>query len=193
MTDYPEYGTADYVRARTRELVRGGYDSREDIVESVSQLAEDEQLAHLDVKAMVDSEISDLKHEQATWPVITDYDRLDTAMAALEDSGIVARQNFTCCQTCGHAEIYDEIKSLEKSGRKVRGYTFFHHQATEAAVEGGGINFAYGSANDSEDAASIANEVAKAMRNAGLKVDWNGKTTMCVMVELDWKRRWTGD
>jgi hypothetical protein len=195
MTDDPEYGTADYVRAYARNLVRGGYDSREDIVESVSQLVKDEQLAHLDAKEVVDSEISDLKYEQATWPVITDYDRLDTVMAALEDGGIVARQNFSCCMTCGSGEIKDEIETFNTAGRMARGYVFFHQQATEHAVDGYGINFAYGAAglDASVDAdIAIGRELADALRNAGLKVDWNGRLERCVMVELDWKRRWTG-
>jgi hypothetical protein len=196
MTDDPEYGTVDYVRAYARKLVRGGYDSREDIVEFVSQSAKDEQLAHLDIKAMVEAEISDLKREQVSWPVFTDYDRLDTAMAALEDNGIVARQNFSCCMTCGSGEIRDEIETFNAGGRMARGYVFFHQQATEHAVNGDGINFAYGAAglNPSVDEdIAIGRELAEALRNAGLKVDWNGRLERCVMVELDWKRRWPGD
>jgi hypothetical protein len=60
---------------------------------------------------------------QGQWPSVTDCDRLDQAFADLDGSGIVARQNFTCCQNCGHAEIGDEIAATEKSGTTLVGYT----------------------------------------------------------------------
>lgn len=51
----------------------------------------------------------------------------------------MARQNFTCCQTCGLAEIDDEIEVVRAEGRPVRGYAFFHQQDTAGAVEGGSL------------------------------------------------------
>lgn len=182
-----------HLRDYARKLVRGGYDTREEIVEIIAKYAADEKLAELNSRQLVDTEIKALKIEQASWSPLTDYDRLETAMRVLEEKEIVVRQNFTCCMTCGHAEIGDEIETFEAGGRKARGYAFFHQQATEHALEGYEINFAYGAATEGEDAISIASEVADAMRRAGLKVDWNGKDTMCVMVGVDWKRRWTGD
>jgi hypothetical protein len=195
MSGDAEIGTVEYVRNFARSLVRGGYDTREDIIAFVATMAEEDKLG-IDAREMVHSEIAALKREQATWPAVTDYDRLETAMSALEDRGIVARQNFTCCMTCGSSEIGDEIDSYNATGRRARGYVFFHMQATEHAVEGGGINFAYGSADrnaSSDDDVAIGAELADSIRRAGLQVDWNGKIEMCVMVGLDWKRRWTGD
>ena len=55
---------------------------------------------------------------QATWPAETDCDRLDKAFADLEQHGIVARQNFSDCGTCGVAEIPAEIDAAKKSGSK---------------------------------------------------------------------------
>jgi hypothetical protein len=40
-----------------------------------------------------------LSDEEKTWPVITDCDRVDAAFQHLEAHGIVARQDFSCCQT----------------------------------------------------------------------------------------------
>src|SRR5687767_8883107 len=44
---------------------------------------------------------------ERVWPAVTDCDRLDRAFAELETRGIVCRQDFTCCSTCGHYEIGD--------------------------------------------------------------------------------------
>ena len=43
--------------------------------------------------------------DQATWPERTDSDRLTDAFRALDQAGIVAREDFACCQNCGVAEI----------------------------------------------------------------------------------------
>lgn len=63
---------------------------------------------------------------------------LQGAFDQLEAAGIVARMDFTCCQTCGHAEI-----GLEKEGGDPRGYTFFHHQDTQR-ICGGSVMLAFG-------------------------------------------------
>jgi hypothetical protein len=58
------------------------------------------------------------------------------------------------------------------------------------------LNFSYGSAEqDASDDAHIAigRLVADEMRRAGLKVKWNGKLSMCIMVGLSWHRRWNSE
>src|SRR5438270_300390 len=76
--------------------------------------------------------------------------------ADLESAGIVCRQNFTCCGNCGGAEIGDEIEQQRELGREICGYTFFHWQDTERAVEGNGLYLSYGSILHGEKAALAA-------------------------------------
>ncbi|GAA3642822.1 hypothetical protein GCM10022267_31820 [Lentzea roselyniae] len=38
----------------------------------------------------------------------TDPERLTRAFAALREAGITARENFTCCRSCGESEIGGE-------------------------------------------------------------------------------------
>ncbi|GHA49892.1 hypothetical protein GCM10008927_13540 [Amylibacter ulvae] len=176
-------------------MVRGGYDSKAGIIAAAKHaFRDDETVTESDVEQLVDDAIQELIVEQESWPVETDFDRLTHAMNALEQNGIVARQNFSCCGTCGSLEINDEIKAYNQENKTpARGYVFFHQQATEAVVDGADINFHYGSALDarSETAdVAIGQELADAMRNAGFEVDWNGTIRQCVMVGLDWKRRW---
>jgi hypothetical protein len=183
LADVQEYVTAS---------VRGGYHSREEIIESGDEMASDEGLADVDIAALVDTAIADLQRKSSTWPAVTDYDRLVTALDALESKGIVARQNFTCCMTCGHTEIGEELEAFEEAGGVARGYVSFHQQATERVVDGDDINFAYGSVQEDVSSEEIAAELADELRKAGLAVDWNGESSMCVMVGVDWKRRWPG-
>jgi hypothetical protein len=128
--------------------------------------------------------------DQAAWPAVTDCDRLDKAFAELEQHGIVARQNFSDCGTCGVAEIVDEIDATRKKGREVRGYVFYHMQDTESAADGGGLYLNYGSVDAGEKAALvIAGEAVESLKRQGLETNWNGSIRERIGVKLDWKRR----
>ena len=70
------------------------------------------------------------REQQASWgpaPV----SGLTRAFAELEQIGIIGRENFTCCGTCGAAEIYDE----RDDSRAWRGYLFYHSQDTDGILE----------------------------------------------------------
>jgi len=130
------------------------------------------------------------KREQALWPATTDCDRLDAAFAELERAGIVCRQDFSCCGTCGVSEVFDEMKQQTKRGMQVRGYSFYHMQDTESAVEGHGLYLNYGAVQDGEAAALvIGEEIAAALKRHGLKVNWDGTFAVRIGISLDWKRR----
>lgn len=134
--------------------------------------------------------ISEHKREQEAWPKTTDCDRLDQAFAELERTGVVCRQDFSCCGTCGTTEIQDEMETASRGGTQVRGYAFYHMQDTESAVEGHGLYLNYGAVEDGEAAAvGIGQEIVEALKQEGLKVDWDGTWAVRIGVNLEWKRR----
>jgi uncharacterized protein DUF6891 len=127
---------------------------------------------------------------QRQWPEVTDCDRLDQAFAHLNESGIVARQNFSCCQNCGHAEIGEEINAAQTSGTGTIGYTFFHWQTTHGAVETGDLYLAYGDLEGSEaGSVRIGRAIVDALERHGLAVRWNGSLRQTIHVKLNWQRR----
>lgn len=127
---------------------------------------------------------------QRDWPEVTDCDRLDAAFAALEASGVISRQNFTCCGTCGASEMWDEIDAARGEGRPVRGYAFFHRQETKAATKGRGLYLTYGACEEGEDrAVAVGHEIVAALAAEGLSTNWNGSMSHGIAVSLDWKRR----
>lgn len=139
--------------------------------------------------------ISKLNQNAKKWPKKTDCDRLNAAFAELEKKGVVARQNFSCCGSCGAGEIRDEIKKEQKAGKKIRGYVFFHEQDTDSAVDGEGLYFCYGSTKEGTKAAlAIANEIADTLKKHGLKTDWDGTWDKRISAELKWQKRgpWLG-
>ncbi|MFI5931927.1 DUF6891 domain-containing protein [Actinoplanes sp. NPDC051494] len=127
---------------------------------------------------------------QQEWPARTDSDRLTDAFNALDLAGIVAREDFACCQSCGTNEIGAE------AGKETvaRGYVFYHMQDAERAAQGGTLWLAYGSfdaqADDAQaDDAQIGEEIAAALRAEGLEVDWTGDAGQRLHVRLRWAKR----
>lgn len=134
--------------------------------------------------------LAELRAEALLWPAVTDNDRLDAAFGALEREGIVCRQNFSCCGSCGASEIWDEMAAAEEAGGPVRGYAFFHVQDTEAAVEGGGLYLSYGAVAGSPEATeAVGRAVCDALEAKGLDAVWDGTWDRRIFVPLDWRRR----
>lgn len=188
-----EYDALDDMRIYVRRDVASGFYDRAQILQN----AEDAFEGELDIDILrqaaavaTDEALAEHLTDQSNWPAITDCDRLDAAFAGLEAEGIVARQNFTCCGTCGAAEIWDEAKALEEMGKPVEGYAFYHMQDTESAADGGGLYLNYGSAEDGDVASTaIGRRIVRQLESHGLKTDWNGDIRQRIGLSLDWKRR----
>ncbi len=91
-------------------------------------------------RRVVDEVWRDRLVEESTWADAGDFARLERAFAALTRQGVVCRMDFTCCQTCGTAEIDDERTPLDSviEGEypfEEWAYTFFHQQDSEGLVE----------------------------------------------------------
>jgi hypothetical protein len=180
------------LRSHIRQKVSAAFDDEEDILQSsVDYLAgesdqADEETLRLYAQGYLKEELDRHRAQQGTWPAKTDCDRLNSAFAELDQSGIVARQNFTCCQNCGNHEIGDEIKSAKEKGITPIGYTFYHMQDTEGAVNGSGLYLAYAGKTD---AVAVANQIIHTLKRHGLEPKWDGNLDTRIFVPLDWKRR----
>jgi len=139
---------------------------------------------------------------QRSWPEETDNDRLTRAFAALNGDAVVAREDFTCCQRCAGAEIFDEIPV----GSEPLGFVFFHRQDTLRAVAHGALLLGFGGfvpraepssfgprvahapAGDAVHVA-VAERAVAALQAEGLHTAWDGSAGQRITVHLDWKRR----
>jgi hypothetical protein len=182
------------VRSTVRRLVRAGFLSREDIRQAISDITY-ESADRAALEAFGETELTGAWREQRVdeqgWAERTDCDRLDAAFADLEAAGIVARQDFLCCQTCGCAEMPGEFDAMRASGRTPRGYAFYHAQDTERGVEGAGVYLSFGDASfdDGVKSVAIAQEIVDVLRDHGLQPEWNGTFGQRIRVPLAWRRR----
>ena len=126
-----DVATTDEVLGQVRVEVRPGFTPRAEVAERVSDYfdgyAGPTGLA--EVEPLVEAVWSERLVEESGWTEDGDYDKVRAAFEELEGRGIVARMDFACCQTCGHAEIDDERRGGE------HGYVFFHAQDTERLAE----------------------------------------------------------
>jgi hypothetical protein len=154
-----------------------------DVLEQLDGEAPPAGLAELAWR-VVGAELADHLAAQAAWPETTDADRLTAAFRRLSAAGIVAREDFACCQSCGLAELGGEVVD----GETPRGYAFYHHQdATDAATDGG-LYIAFGRF-EQPPTAEIGREVADALADQGLAVSWDGDPTTRIQLTLTWRRR----
>lgn len=177
------------------DLVRPGFRTRDEVLEIALDRAADDVpgLTSAEITAAVDAAWAARLTEQRDWPVRTDADRLDDAFAALERARVVARASFTCCTTCGFAEIGDEVPA----GQHRDGFVFFHSQDAEGLDEPGAPlllafgGFSTGAAAARTEADRVVGErVRAALLEHGLPVDWDGDPAGRIVVRApDWRRR----
>ncbi|MFP4343773.1 MAG: DUF6891 domain-containing protein [Anaerolineales bacterium] len=180
----------DFVRRRVRE----GFSTPKEIIDQGCDYFIDQ--ADLDalepyLQQAISEELRAHRDAQAGWPEITDCDLLDMAFGVLDHRGIVARQNFSCCQTCGHTEIGAEIERVRKQ-RPVEGYVFYHEQDTESAAETGALYLAYGAVEEGPATlVEVGQHIVSILQAEGLHVEWDQDPRKRLRVNLDWKRRRT--
>ncbi|MFC8290799.1 DUF6891 domain-containing protein [Streptomyces sp. NPDC057242] len=179
------------LEGRVREVLAGGYASRAELAGLAEEYLVTEgrrPVSREQAHALADRLWLERVAEQAAWRGETDPERLTRAFAALEESGITARENFTCCRTCGRSEIGDA------GGPDARGFVYFHTQCTDSAAAGHGLMLLYGSFDgSSETTAAVGHEVVAALAAVGLPTEWDGDPGRAVTVTpLDWRRRLVG-
>ncbi|MDB5430748.1 MAG: hypothetical protein JWP35_1864 [Caulobacter sp.] len=191
-----ESGPIETLRDQIRLDVVNGFLDEDAILQNAADVFEEEldpALVKREAPRMLREALAEQAVAERSWSSQTDCDRLDAAFAALEADGVISRQNFTCCGTCGSAEIWDEIAEAEQSGRPARGYAFFHMQDTESAAEGYGLYLNYGAREEGEPAAlAIGRDIVEQLTAQGLRTDWDGSLSKRIGVSLDWKKRRVG-
>ncbi|OKK08236.1 hypothetical protein AMK26_04260 [Streptomyces sp. CB03234] len=178
----------EQVEEHVRELLVCGYANRARLAEAAEEwlVSGDERpVSPAQARQLVDRLWRERLEEQAGWVGTTDPERVARAFAALDARGIVAREDFTCCRTCGMSEIGEEGDASS------RGFVFFHSQCTAGAAAGHGLYLLYGGFDGSEETtAAIGREVVAALGEEGLTVDWDGSPEQAIIVTgLDWRKR----
>ncbi len=108
--------------------------------------------------------------------------------------------DFSCCGTCGTAEIGAErtpVEAAKGHGFRESAYTFFHDQDAEQLWETPATLFlnygAFGESARTRVPASaikrVGERIAAALRRQGLEVTWDGDPDTRIAISItDWRK-----
>ena len=128
---------------------------------------------------------------EATWPKVTDFDRLDRAFTLLEAQGVIAlhRAGFTLSD--GFEEAEDAYKKSGGNESEYTGYCFYTEQDQVGAMDGSGLYIAFGHFSTIEaKGVRIGRLVRAALEREGFNVEWDGTIRSRLFVKgFLWQRR----
>lgn len=135
------------------------------------------------------SEFRAKREAEATWPEITDCDRLDEAFDSLNEKGIIALHNAGLTMSDGISDVSEELANCDPE--TTIGYCFYHEQDVGRAIDGHGLSVAFGDIDDTESGKREIGELVKAeLERHGFLVEWNGDPeTRLDLPKIVWQRR----
>ena len=102
---------------------------------------------------------------------------LNSAFKTFDKVGIVAKQDFTCCLTCGNSEIDNHFRPDSV------GYTFYSAQDYEDLRMNDNVYLAFSSWDGNEEKSKeVGFIIKKHLESHELNVDWNGDVRIRIRV-----------
>jgi hypothetical protein len=172
--------------------VADGFLPRDELITLAVAAADNRETLRAELVSVVDEELAAHRAREQTWRHATDADRLTRAFQALEKQGVIARERFTDCRTCGVAEMKLLREELLEQGKRADGFVFYTEQDADGVSESGELMLEYGSFRD--DPAATArigqrvHEVLSSERFEPAEESDEGETYL-VLSGLEWQRR----
>jgi len=175
-------------------MLRGGYMTAAEIADAVVEAEMDDTPSADQLVSVVRTSMED-RRRRLEGAGASSYERLRRAFDQLAQSGVLARENYQCCQTCAYAAVDEEIAEAVDRGEAVRGYVLFHSQDTERAVDSGILLLRYGGSNldpELQGAAAsqtIGEEICAVLKAAEFEPVWSGSPDESIRVPIVWDKR----
>jgi hypothetical protein len=188
------------VAAHIVSMLEDGCWTREEVVSNVSRELEGLDAAGLE--SLIDDNIAEKIRGEASYPAVTDCDRLFAAFEKLRASKILA---LHCPGSTGSSCYYQamhEWKELGGMASKLVGSVYYNPQDVEAAREDGTLfisfiafpqNLYEDSTAPASDEIKIGNALVAALQEEGLAVEWNGEASKRVQTMMHWQKRFDAD
>jgi len=120
--------------------------------------------------------------------------KLTKAFKLLRKKGLIAKQNFSCCASCGTYEL-NEIgneKGIENNGVYPAGFVFYHKQDYEDLTRSGYVHIRYAGFYNKKDKlrkgslsdVKIGKTIVEVMNEIGLRTEWDGDPNRCIKVVI---------
>jgi len=128
-----------------------------------------------------------IKTSYPTMPVskMNDATKLNRVFDNLEKQDILARANFSCCQSCGGYELATLASEQNKAG-----WIFWHQQSEDGLRKTGNVHLYFAGADECDKPpknAKSSREVAiiayREFLRAGIDVEWSGEESNAILLK----------
>lgn len=106
------------------------------------------------------------KSNRAETGIYGNKQSLNVAFVALRKAGYFAKQDFSCCSSCGWAEMTD------KQSKKA---VFYHGQDADGLKEDGSCYLSW---------SGDGKEIVKILRDNGVDAEWNGESGTRILITI---------
>lgn len=145
------------------------------------------------LRARIDAELQIKLADEATWPTVTDCDRLDEVFNALNAQGVMVEQDAGMTKSDALGIVTDAFEFAQEidEAEGIEGYCYYHGQDLEYALSTGDLWLGFGHFSGKEDLAlEIGQRVKCTLEAAGFIVEWDGGTAARMVVKgIRWQRR----
>jgi hypothetical protein len=184
--------TREDILSWARSLVWSGeYDEENVALKIGDQLGKDAEVDVGWLREVIRSEAESKRKAEASWPRITDFDRLDRAFTILEASGIIALHRAGFTQSDGLEEVEDAYGEAGGKNSGYVGYCFYTEQDQAGALDGSGLGIGFGhlSGNDAKGV-KVGRLLRAALEHEGFTVEWDGTIKSRLFIKgFRWQRR----
>jgi hypothetical protein len=144
-----------------------GEDDAEEFVDYLDDEEERHGLTGEEIAAAYEKALDVRRSQQRQWGVVRS--NLTDAFAELNELGVLARENFSCCGNCASAEIHEE----RDESRHWQGYLWYHQQDTESLVSSadGEVYVGYGAYPPPDFDEAVYEALTEDEKRAGYQAD----------------------
>ena len=135
---------AHALSAIRRHVWAGWYDVGEIAIIIGEEFFEPGQADNDWLQARIEEESRQKRAEEATWPAITDCDRLDRVFEGLEAQVIIALQDAGLTKSDGHEDVTEAYEDAGGRESNIVGYCFYHGQDLERVMASAELWLAFG-------------------------------------------------
>jgi hypothetical protein len=111
---------------------------------------------------------------------------LSKAFGMMRGLGLLAEQNYLCCQTCGVHAMQERADKDFPENAKPLGYCFYHVQDRDFLKERGVAHLAF-NAFGSGDSVAVGRIIVHCLKQSGVSVKWDGTAAQRIQFSLKGK------
>jgi hypothetical protein len=170
-----------------------GFESAEEMIESIAEMFDDEDDFDEDWLAeTIEAKCNEHRDNSFNWSRPTDFDRLDAAFTELIKQKIVCLHNAGYTKQDAIGDCEEAINELDDHGIEAIGYCYYHTQDLERAIDPKERNLllGYDSFIDNEkEALMIANTIVAVLKTHHFQITWNGSIQQRIQIDnINWQR-----